>query len=592
MSRLAALPALFFAALAPAIGCATEDIGPIEPAPDPPVRSASSALSSGPDVLTHRNDAARTAQNNAEAALTLSNVTAATFGLRMVLPVDGQVFAQPLYKGAVALGSAVRNVLFVATAHDSVYAFDADTGATLWHVSFLAPPSVTSVPYTDTGAEDIVPEVGILSTPVIDPSTNTLYVVAKTEENGVQLFRLHALDIATGADRVPSVILQPTFPGTAGDGTNGQLALDAAMHQQRVGLLLLHGIVYVAFGASGDNFPWHGWLVGYRTADLSQATVWNSTPNGVAGGFWSSGEAPAADASGNLFLPTGNGDFDGVANFGSAVVKLSTTAGLAVADYFTPFNASQLSDEDLDVGSGGVILLPDVAGTAAHPHLLAASDKAGTLWLLDRDMLGGFSPSRSNPDAQIVQEIFDALGDTPIDNTADPLPFVDDNYSTPAYWRDAAGVDHLYWGGVNDALKMFNLTNGRLSTSPVSRSSAIYPFPGASPCISSHGNRDGILWAVRNAFGHAVLHAYDATDLAAELYTSDQAGTRDALGLATKFVVPTVTNGKVYVGTQGAVAVFGLFAPTAPVPAAPRGAVWLCALGLLACGLRAAKRPC
>ena len=287
------------------------------------------------------------------------------------------------------------------------------------------------------------------------------------------------------------------------------------------------------FGSSGDNFTWHGWMVAYRAHDLAQVAAWNTTPSGSSAGIWSSGEAPVVDGSNNLYVPTGNGTFDGASNFGCSVVKLSTTsvAGLSVADYFAPFNQSQLTTADNDFGSGGVVLLPDVAGTTAHPHLLAASGKSGTVYLLDRDHLGGFSGSTSSPDAQIVQEIFNALGDTSLDNFSDPMASVEDSFSTPAFWRDAAGNNHLYWAGVGDRLKMFNLTNGQLSAAAVSQSATTYGFPGASPSISSNGTGNGILWAVEKGRSAAVLHAYDATNLGLELYNSTEAANgRDSLG--------------------------------------------------------------
>ncbi len=597
---------ILLAGLAACSGGGAGDAPPAPPAPadgtpatdaSGRVGSVAAALTSGPDVLMQRNDFTRTAQNNAETTLTLSNVNAARFGKLFTLAVDGYVYAQPLYKAGVNVGGRAHNVVFVATEHDSVYAFDADSGVALWHVSYITPPSVTTEPYLDTGdslpppgtpPEDIYPEVGITSTPVIDPSTGTMYVVAKTEENGgQQVLRVHALDITTGADRVPAVVVGPSVAGTGNSSANGRVAFDPSTHQQRPGLLLLNGVVYVGFGSSGDNFSWHGWLVGYRATDLTQVSVWNTTPNGNSGGIWSSGEAPAVDSSGNLYVPTGNGDFDGVSNFGSAVVKLSTASGLAVSDYFAPFNESSLSAADCDIGSGGVILLPDAAGTAAHPHLLATSGKAGTIYLLDRDSMGHFSASTTNPDSQIVQEIFNALGIVPEDNAS---PFeVEDSYSTPAYWRDASGRDHLYFGGVRDTIKMFNLTSGQLSTSAVTQSSESYEFPGASPAISSNGNTNGVLWAIQNAAGGAVLHAYDATNLGVELYNSNQApGGRDALGPGVKFAVPTVTNGKVYVGIQSGVAVFGLLA-SSPVPAIPRREVWLFTLLLGAAGLHAMR---
>ncbi|HVT07318.1 MAG TPA: pyrrolo-quinoline quinone [Polyangia bacterium] len=556
------------------------------------------ALSTAPDVLMQRYDFSRTGQNNTETSLTPANVRSATFGKLRTLPVDGYVYAQPLIKHGVTIGGAARDVVFVATEHDSLYAFDVNSGVTLWTVSYIGAPGVTTQPYEDTGdppvapgetPPDIYPEVGITSTPTIGPD-GTMYVLAKTEENGTPVFRLHAVDITTGADRMPNAIVAPAAPGTGDDSSGGQITLDPGEHQQRPGLVLLNGLVYIAFGSSGDNFTWHGWVAAYRTSNLSLAAVWNTTPSGSAGGIWASGTAPAVDGNGNLYVPTGNGTFDGDTDFGSSVVKLATTSGIQVADYFAPFNQAQLTRADDDVGSGGVALLPDAAGTVVHPHLLVASGKSGTIYLLDRDRLGGFSSSTSPADGQVVQEIFNALGGKAVDNFSDPMENAADSFSTPAFWRDAAGRNHLYWGGVHDQLKMFNLANGHIATTPASTSPTTYGFPGASPSISSNGTANGILWAVDNGGGAEVLRAYDATNLAVELYNSDQAANgRDSLGPSVKFAMPVVTGGKVFVATRSTVAIFGL-TTAPPVPAVPARALWLFGVVLAAFGLRALTR--
>jgi hypothetical protein len=563
------------------------------------LQTVSAPLSRGPDVLVHRYNLARTAANNSETTLTLANVNQATFGLLLTMPVDGYVFAQPLFKHGVAIGGVARDVVFVATAHDSIYAFEAATGNQLWHTSYINPPDITPQPYVDTGdippppgqsGQDIWPEVGISSTPTIDPATGTMYVVTKTKESGDTFFRLHAVDITTGQDRVPNVVINPTFPGHGDLSLDGQVTFQATMQQQRPGLVLLNGVVYVAFGSSGDNFQWHGWLVGFRATDLSQLTAWNTTPNSFQGGIWSSGTAPAVDGAGNLFVPTGNGSFDGLTEFSSSVVRLSTAGGLAVGDYFTPFNQQALTDADNDVASGGLILLPDAVGTPQHPHLLTTSGKNGTIYLLDRDHLGGFSPSTGAPDGQIVQEIFNALGTFPVDNLMDSQPNAENSYTTPTYWRDATGRDHLYWGGLADSVKMFDLVSGQLS-GPTSGSADLYEFPGACPSISSNGSSNGILWAVENSPNAAILHAYDATNLNAELWNSNQAANaRDSLGPGVKFVVPTVVDGRVYVGAQSSVVVFGLLAPPPTVPALPPAAVFAFALLVGLIGFRGLRR--
>jgi hypothetical protein len=566
----------------------------------------SAAASPGPDVLVHRYNLSRTAANNVETTLTLANVNQATFGKLRTLPVDGFVFAQPLFKHGVVIGGTAHDVVFVATEHDSIYAFDAATGAQLWHTSYINPPSIIPQPYADTGdvippagtpGGNLWPEVGITSTPTIDASSGTMFVVTKTKENGTTFFRLHAVDITTGLDRMPNVVIAPTVAGRGDQSLNNQLTLDPTTHQQRPGLVLVNGVVYVAFGSSGDNFSWHGWLTGHRVSDLAQVTVWNATPNGYYGGIWSSGTAPSVDGAGNIYLPTGNGGYDGATEFSSSIMRLTTAGGLAVGDYFTPFNQRAISNADNDMAAAGLILLPDVAGTPQHPHLLATSGKNGTIYLLDRDHLGGYSTSMTPPDGQILQEIFNALGAYPVDNLSGFQINSTDSYGTPTYWRDGLGHDHLYWGGIVDAVKSFDLVNGQIVMPPSSASADFFEFPGANPSISSNGNVNGILWAVQNSPGAAILHAYDASNLNIQLWNSNQdLNGRDTLGPGVKFVVPTVVDGNVYVGAQSAVVVFGLLnqapPPPPPVPALPPVAVVAFALllGLVALRVLARRR--
>jgi hypothetical protein len=530
----------------------------------------SAALSSGPEILQQRGDSARTGWNNSETILTPANVNASTFGKLFTLPVDGYVYAQPLYKANVVIQGTAHNVLVVATEHGSLYAFDADVGTSLWRRSFINPPSVTTQPAGDTGTTDIVPEVGITGTAAIDPASGTIYVVSKTKESGTPVFRIHAIDIVSGADKVPPPTIGPSVNGNGTGSSGGSITLNPAWQQQRSGLALVNGIVYVAFGSSGDNFTWHGWIAGYRASDLGLATVLNTTPNGNGAGIWMPSQAPAIDSAGNLYLLTGNGDFNGTANFGDSLLKVATSTGLQVTDFFAPFNQAALSAADLDFGSAGVILLPDVAGTPAHPHLVVTTGKSGTIYLLDRDSLGGYRSSYTNPDSQIVQEIWNALGTNPINNTAASLPYVENSYTTPAYFRDAAGNDHLYFGGVADKVKMFNLANGLITTAPVSQSAATYGFPGASPVVSSNGSANAIVWAYERGATLATLHAYDAQSLASELYNSGQAANnRDQAGAPVKFCVPTVTNGHVYVGLQGKIVAYGLLSSAPQQVAAP-----------------------
>src|SRR5882762_6917846 len=520
------------------------------------------------DVLVQRYDNSRTGQNLNEGTLTLSNVNSSNFGKIYSITVDGYVYAQPLYKSNVVVpGKGTFNVLFIATEHDSVYAFDADTATALWQRSFINPSAgITTEPSANTLTSDIIPEVGITSTPVIDPATGTLYVVAKTSETTGQFFRLHALDIATGADRVPPVVIQASVPGTGSGSNGGTLQFDATWQFQRPGLVLINGVVYIGFGSSGDNGIWHGWFLGYNAANLTQSAVFCVTPNGLGGGLWFPGEAPPVDSNGNIYINTGNGDLNGSTNFGDAFIRLSTAANLTVLDFFSPFNQQALNAADLDIASAGFIVLPDSAGTAAHPHFIVGGGKDGTIYVLDRDQLGGFNGSYTNPDSQIVQEIWNAIGIITTNPRASTLSYVQNNYTTPAFWQN-----HLYWCGVNDVCKMFNLNNGLVTTTPVSRSATSYPILGAEPVVTagSPTATSAILWAVENG-NRTVLHAYDATNLATELYNSNQAANnRDQGGLPVKFVEPTVVNGKVFVGSQSRVDAYGLLASSSPQAAAP-----------------------
>ncbi len=505
----------------------------------------------GVAVLTYHNDIARTGLNPNETELNLTNVNPSSFGKLFSHAVDGYVYAQPLVLTNVSIpGQGVRNVVYVATEHDSVYAFDADTNAAaLWQVSFLNPAAgVTTVSSDDVDCEDLLPEIGITSTPVIDAASGTIYVEAKTKEvaAGVTNFvhRLHALDVATGAEKFGGpVIVQPSVPGTGdGNDSNGQVPFNGLTHLNRMGLLLSRGVVYIGTASHCDNGPFHGWLIGYGAQTLTLSNVLNLTPNGSDGGLWESGCAPGGDTNGNIFLISGNGTFDASTNndYGNSFLKLSATNGLQVADYFTPFNQDYLSLTDFDLGSGGTLLLPDEAGSTAHPHLLVGAGKEGRVYLLDRDNLGQF---QAGSDSQIVQSLPGAINPC---------------FDTPAYFNGL-----IYFLGVSDTLKAFSISNGVLATTPQAESPARYDFPGATPSVSANGTSDAIVWAIQadtyDVSGPAVLHAYNATNVALELYNSLQAdgGARDYPGAGVKFSVPTVANGKVYVGTQNGLAVFG-----------------------------------
>jgi hypothetical protein len=516
------------------------------------------------NVLTFHNDSARTGQNLNETMLTPANVNTNTFGLLFSDAVDGQIYAQPLYMAAVAItNQGTHNVVFVATENDSVYAFDADqnTGsnaAPLWQVSFIDPSAgVTTVPSSAVGSANITPVIGITSTPVIDPSTLTLYVEAKTMEvSGTvtsYVHRLHALDVGSGAEKFGGpVVIQPEAPG-AGLGNNGMglVLFNGLRHLNRPGLLLANGVVYVAYASHGDITPYHGWVVGFNAQTLQPQGVFNTTPNGGLGGVWSGGGGPATDDAGNIYFITGNGTFDGTNNndYGDSYIKLTPSGtNLNLADYFTAYNQATLADGDTDLGSGGLVVLPDAVGSAAHPHLAVGAGKDGIIHLIDRDNLGQFNSSNNN---QIVQSL--------------PLPA--GCFSTPACFNST-----LY--SVSGAtLRAFSFSGGLLATTPSSVSSINFPFPGGSPSISANGTSNGIVWMLQNT-SSAVLHAFAATNLARELYNSQQAGTRDAIGPAVKYAVPTVANGKVYAGTASALSVFGIKLWSATPGISPDGGIF------------------
>ena len=486
------------------------------------------------DVLTYHNDNARTGQNLNETQLSPQTVNPSGFSKLFSYGVDGYVYAQPLYKSNVSIAGGTHNVVYVATEHNSVYAFDADSNAgsnsgPLWTVN-LGP----SVPNSDVGTDDIVPEIGITGTPVIDGASGTLYVVAKTKENGTYVQRLHALDLGTGGEKMGGpVVIQASVAGT-GDGNdgNGNVPFDPLRQNQRPALLLLNGAVYIGWASHGDNGPYHGWVIGYDASTLAQVGVYCTTPNGGLGGVWMSGGGLAADSSGNIFFETGNGTFQAGSDYGDSFLKLSASNGtLSFQDFFTPFNQQDLSNGDVDLGSGGVVLLPDQPG--AHPHVMVGAGKEGRIYLVDRDNLGQFNAGADN----VVQELPGAL------------PGV---FSTAAYF-----AGNLYYKGTDGSLVAYALSNGLLQTPPVSQSGVTWSWPGSTPSISAGGSSGGIVWAIENNVNPAVLHAFDASNLGNELYNSNQ-NSGDQPGPGVKFSVPTVAGGKVYVGTATGLAVYGL----------------------------------
>ncbi len=536
-------------------------------------------------VLTQRDDPARDGLNASETALTLSSVSVGNFGKLFNFPVDGLLFAQPLYVAGVAIpANGTHNVVYAATMHDSVYAYDADglLLQPLWHVNLAAlscPVGFTcsSVPSSANYSQspDVVLEIGIMGTPVIDPSTNTLYVVAKTQEISGSttnyVYRLHALDITTGAERTGSpVAIEGQVQGTGAPNNNGFLVFSQQYSLQRPGLALVNNNIYIGFGSAGDDANWHGWIFGYDKSALSQTAAFSTTPNGTEGygGVWMHGNGLASDAAGYLYFTTGNGAFDGTTNFGDSFLKLATP-GLTVADYFTPYYQQDLDTADLDVAAGGLALLPNSAGTTPHPHIMIGCGKNGAIYVVDRDNLGQFNSSNDNA---IIQELLNVIGDVTVDPTS--TDYVPNCYASPAYWQGNT-EGNMYIGGIGDSLKMFSFSNGLLSTSAVSKSPTAYQFPGTSPSVSANGTSNGIVWTIENGGNldqfyvgtTAILHAYDATNLSSELYNSTEVAS-DAAGAPVKFTVPTIANGKVYVGTQAWVAVYGLLSgyPQAAAP--------------------------
>lgn len=502
-----------------------------------------STTMSAANVSTYHNDNARTGQNLAETLLNPGNVAAATFGKVEVFSVDGKVDAQPLYLSNVTIpGQGAHNVLYAVTEHDSVYAFDAASGAILWHVSLLGAGETTS---DDRGCGQVSPEIGVTATPVIDRTRGAVYVIAMSKNGGSYFQRLHALNVTTGAELFggPKNI-QATFPGTGDGSSGGNVIFDPKQYKERPGMLLLNGVVYTGWSSHCDIRPYTGWIMGYDASTLAQTSVLNVIPNGNEGSIWMSGAGLAADSSGNIYFLDANGTFETTldskgfpsqGDFGNAFLKLSTAGGLAVADYFATFDTVSQSNIDNDLGSGGAMVLPDLTdGSGQVQHLAVGAGKDGNIYVVNRDAMGKFNSSSNN----IYQQLSGVLSGSV--------------FSAPAYFNNT-----LYYGAVGDRIKAFAVTNARLSSAPTSQTGNTFPYPGSTPGVSANGTANAILWAAENG-STAVLHAYDATDLSHELYNSNQSGSRDQFGAGNKFITPTIANGRVYVGTTNGVAVFGL----------------------------------
>lgn len=511
--------------------------------------ACASAISFATDVVTYHNDVFRTGQNLQETILTPSNVSSTTFGKLATLPVDGVIDAEPLYLSDVVIpGKGTHNVVYVVTESDSVYAFDADRGTLLWHVSVLGDGESPS----DThNCGQISPTIGITATPAIDRHTGphgTMYLVAMSKKGSTYFQRIHALDVATGKEQPRSPLtITAKYPGSGDGSQNGYVIFDPRQYAERQGLLLLNGVLYTAWTSHCDQRPYTGWVIGYDANTGTQAGVLNLTPNGNEGAIWQAGAGMATDGT-FLYLLAGNGTFDTDldangfpvnGDYGNAFVKISTSnRQLAVADYFTMYNTVQESNADEDLGSGGAMLLPVMKDSQGKAHYLAiGAGKDQNIYVVDRNNMGKFSPQNDNA---IYQELDDVLGGG--------------LWSMPAYFNG-----NVYFGPQGNKLMQFQFSNAKLSTSPVAKSSATFTYPGSTPSVSANGTQNGIVWAIEHTDPNDVLHAYDASSVAKELYNSKQAaGGRDQFGSASHFGTPMIVNGKVFVGTQNGLAVFGL----------------------------------
>ncbi|MGA2539395.1 MAG: hypothetical protein ABSF53_25540, partial [Terracidiphilus sp.] len=508
-----------------------------------------------PDVTTYHFDNARDGLNAQETILTPANVNSTQFGKIGFDTVDGKVDAEPLYLAGVNAGGSVRNVLYVATENDSVFAFDADSGAQIWKASIIGSGET---PSDDHSCAQISPEIGITATPVIDRTNGpngTIFTVGMTKDaSGAYHQRLHALDITTGAELAGSPTeIAATYPGTGDGASNGNVVFAPGDYAERAALLLANGTIYTAWTSHCDGRPYTGWVMGYSESTLQQTGVIDLTPNGHQGSIWMSGDGIAADNAGNLYFLDANGTFDATLNgsglpiggdYGNAMIKLSASGGaLAVADYFETYNTVSESQQDEDLGSGGEILLPSQTDASGASHqLMVGAGKDGNIYLADTSNMGKFTAS-SPTDSNIYQVVMNAIPGG--------------SRSTPAFFN---GV--LYYGATYDPLKAFPMTNALLANAPSSQTAVAFPYPGTTPSISANGTQNGIVWALEsNTSDAAILYAYDATNLATELYNSNQAANgRDSFGNGNKFVTPLIVNGKVYVGTPTGVAVFGLLA--------------------------------
>ena len=529
---------------------------------------ATNSRSSFVAVLTQHNDSGRTGMNLNETFLNVTNVNTNQFGLIFSRNVDDQIYAQPLVMTNVSiLGRGTHNFVIVATVNDSVYAFDADNASVAtpyWTTSFINPPNIVAPANTDMSAlgacggdyQDFSGNMGIVGTPVIDAAAGTIYLVARTKEFGsTYVQRLHALDVSSGAERPNSpVIITATYAGSGAGAVGGVITFDPARQNQRPGLVLANGTVYISWSSHCDNGPYHGWVIGYDQTTLQRVAVYNDTPNGSDGGIWMSGQAPAADANGNLYLAVGNGTVDtsGGANRGESFLKLARSGtNLTIANWFTPYNWQALENGDIDLGSGGLLLIP---GTT----LAFAGGKEGVMYLVNRDSMGGLTSST-----------------TTNNNIVQSFSVTTDEVHGGAVWWDGPGVSYGYlWpSSVNLQQYVFNRSTGKFTLPVFAQSPTAAPSgqPGGILALSANGTNAGsaIVWAVHQVGGDAnqqvlpgILHAYNAQNVGTELWNSEQLISRDTVGKFAKFVPPTVANGKVYMATfTSRLNVYGLQPP-------------------------------
>ncbi len=511
------------------------------------------------NVLTWHNDNARSGLNANESLLTPASVNSAHFGLLANVVVDGKVDAEPLYVSNIAVaGQPKQNVLYIATEHDSLYAVNADTGQAIKQISLLGQGESPSDP---RNCSQVVPEIGITSTPVIDLATGphgTIFVVAMSKDGSGNYYqRIHALDLTTLAEETNSpVTVHATYPGTGDGSSNGVVTFDPKQYKERPGLLLFNGTLYTSWGSHCDIRPYGGWMMAYNETTLAQTAAIDFVPNGSDAAPWNSGAGPAADIAGNVYLALGNGTFDtsltssglpSRGDYGNAMLKLSLQgSALIPTDYWTMYNSNAESDVDTDLGSGGLMLLPDLADASGNTrHLAVVAGKDNNIYVADRDNMGHYNPSSNST---LYQEL------------AGVLP--GGEFGSPAYFNQ-----HVFYGPVGQPLRSFAVNNARLSAAPASMTTLSFAYPGTTPSVSSYNTSNGIVWATENT-SPAVLHAYNANDLTNELYNSAQAaGGRDQFGNGNKFIAPLIVNGKVYVGTQNSVGIFGLLRRTpAPLP--------------------------